>query len=227
VHGTVCLHIHQPLGTVRKLEPILWVIGRRIYRLRCYKRYDWKSLVLCDAGWSTRFFKLACISIFRVCRPEICSHYFGNGVVDRNDYLGNGRQIAEQTPYRLTPTYFAAALQGFAIKYLPKSGGCNPRPYPPQWFRTFGPHFASLSFWNKLALLDAGLQKTCLVCQKTAPFGELKLQVPPKLTRREREITPFLLSGATRNEIASTLGVSPETVKQHIKIYCPNSKPWQ
>jgi len=66
-------------------------------------------------------------------------------------------------------------------------------------------------------LLDAGLQKTCLVCQKTAPFGELKLQVPPKLTRREREITPFLLSGATRNEIASTLGVSPETVKQHIK----------
>ena len=43
------------------------------------------------------------------------------------------------------------------------------------------------------------------------------LQAPPKLTPREREILPFLLSGATRKEIAVTLAVSPETIKIHVK----------
>ena len=43
------------------------------------------------------------------------------------------------------------------------------------------------------------------------------MQVPPKLTPREREIIPFLLSGATRNEIASTLGIAADTVKVHVK----------
>jgi len=45
----------------------------------------------------------------------------------------------------------------------------------------------------------------------------LNLQAPPKLTPREREILPFLLSGATRKEIAVTLAVSPETIKIHVK----------
>ena len=45
----------------------------------------------------------------------------------------------------------------------------------------------------------------------------MNLQAPPKLTPREREILPFLLSGATRKEIAVTLAVSPETIKIHVK----------
>ena len=45
----------------------------------------------------------------------------------------------------------------------------------------------------------------------------MNLQAPPKLTPREREILPFLLSGATRKEIAVTLSVSPETINIHVK----------
>jgi hypothetical protein len=40
---------------------------------------------------------------------------------------------------------------------------------------------------------------------------------PPKLTRRESEVLPLLLSGATREEIAVSLSVSPETVKLHTR----------
>lgn len=43
------------------------------------------------------------------------------------------------------------------------------------------------------------------------------MQAPPKLTKRERQILPYLLSGATRNEIATTLGIAPDTVKIHVK----------
>ena len=43
------------------------------------------------------------------------------------------------------------------------------------------------------------------------------LHFPPKLTRRESEILPLLLAGSTRDEIASSLSVSPETVKLHTR----------
>ena len=43
------------------------------------------------------------------------------------------------------------------------------------------------------------------------------LHFPPKLTQRESEILPLLLSGRTRDEIASSLSVSPETVKLHTR----------
>jgi hypothetical protein len=39
----------------------------------------------------------------------------------------------------------------------------------------------------------------------------------PILTKRESEIIEYLAVGATREEIAKTLGVSPETVKLHTK----------
>jgi len=43
------------------------------------------------------------------------------------------------------------------------------------------------------------------------------LHFPPRLTKRESEILPLLLSGSTRDEIASSLSVSPETVKLHTR----------
>ena len=43
------------------------------------------------------------------------------------------------------------------------------------------------------------------------------LHFPPKLTKRESEILPLLLSGSTRDEIATSLCVSPETVKLHTR----------
>jgi len=43
------------------------------------------------------------------------------------------------------------------------------------------------------------------------------LYFPPKLTKRESEILPLLLAGITRDEIASSLSVSPETVKLHTR----------
>lgn len=43
------------------------------------------------------------------------------------------------------------------------------------------------------------------------------LEFPPKLTRRESEVLPLLLAGSTREEIASCLDVSPETVKLHTR----------
>ena len=39
----------------------------------------------------------------------------------------------------------------------------------------------------------------------------------PILTTRQREILEFLYVGATRKEIASSLNLSPETVKMHTK----------
>ena len=45
----------------------------------------------------------------------------------------------------------------------------------------------------------------------------LDLHFPPKLTKRESEILPLLLAGSTRDEIASSLSVSPETVKLHTR----------
>jgi hypothetical protein len=44
-----------------------------------------------------------------------------------------------------------------------------------------------------------------------------KYAFPPKLTRRESEVLPLLLLGATREEIAVSLSVSPETVKLHTR----------
>ena len=43
------------------------------------------------------------------------------------------------------------------------------------------------------------------------------LHFPPKLTKRESEILPLLLAGSTRDEIAYSLSVSPETVKLHTR----------
>lgn len=39
------------------------------------------------------------------------------------------------------------------------------------------------------------------------------MKFPPKLSRREREIVPYIVDGFTRKEIAQTLNVSEETVK--------------
>ena len=47
--------------------------------------------------------------------------------------------------------------------------------------------------------------------------GNCTLKQPPILTEREKEVLPFLLSGATRIEIAQTLSVSSETVKFHTR----------
>ena len=43
------------------------------------------------------------------------------------------------------------------------------------------------------------------------------LHFPPRLTKREIEILPLLLSGSTRDEIAFSLSVSTETVKLHTR----------
>ena len=43
------------------------------------------------------------------------------------------------------------------------------------------------------------------------------MQLPPILTKREREVLPFLVAGATRHEIGRNFGISPETVKMHTK----------
>ena len=45
----------------------------------------------------------------------------------------------------------------------------------------------------------------------------LDFHFPPRLTKKESEILPLLLSGSTRDEIASSLSVSPETVKLHTR----------
>lgn len=49
--------------------------------------------------------------------------------------------------------------------------------------------------------------------QKTQEFQELRL----KLTRREEEVLRHLALGASNKEIAVQLGISPETVKEHIQ----------
>lgn len=41
--------------------------------------------------------------------------------------------------------------------------------------------------------------------------------VPPPLTPREKQVVTYLVAGATRNEIADALGVSPETIKVYTK----------
>ena len=43
------------------------------------------------------------------------------------------------------------------------------------------------------------------------------MNFPTNLTNREREIIPFLLSGATRAEIGEALAISAETVKAHTR----------
>ena len=43
------------------------------------------------------------------------------------------------------------------------------------------------------------------------------LHFPPKLTKRESDVLTLLLSGSTRDEIATSLSVSPETVKLHTR----------
>lgn len=43
------------------------------------------------------------------------------------------------------------------------------------------------------------------------------MPIPPKFTDREIEIIPFLVSGATRVEIADHFGLSDETVKKHVR----------
>lgn len=40
---------------------------------------------------------------------------------------------------------------------------------------------------------------------------------PPLLTRREEEIVPYLVAGATRSEISNELKISEDTVKKHLK----------
>ena len=40
---------------------------------------------------------------------------------------------------------------------------------------------------------------------------------PPHLTRREIEIVPFLVSGATRTEMAHHFNISEETINTHVR----------
>lgn len=41
---------------------------------------------------------------------------------------------------------------------------------------------------------------------------------PPVLTDRQLQILEFVAAGATRKEIAVHLKISPETVKDHVKV---------
>lgn len=43
------------------------------------------------------------------------------------------------------------------------------------------------------------------------------MHILPILTERERQILPFVVSGATRDEIAHHFGISEETIKTHLK----------
>lgn len=43
------------------------------------------------------------------------------------------------------------------------------------------------------------------------------MKPPPFLTIRERELLPYLASGANRSQIADHFGLSEETVKRHTR----------
>ena len=43
------------------------------------------------------------------------------------------------------------------------------------------------------------------------------MKIPPKLTKREREILPFVAAGETRSQIAKKFDISEDTVKAHIR----------
>jgi len=43
------------------------------------------------------------------------------------------------------------------------------------------------------------------------------MKPPPFLTTRERELLPYLASGANRSQIADHFGLSEETVKRHTR----------
>ena len=58
-------------------------------------------------------------------------------------------------------------------------------------------------------------RQLCYTVQAISRLSDLYF--PPKLTKRESEILPLLLAGITRDEIASSLNVSPETVKLHTR----------
>jgi DNA-binding CsgD family transcriptional regulator len=48
------------------------------------------------------------------------------------------------------------------------------------------------------------------------PAGE-RVDVPPVLSPREREVLDLLASGLTGEEVASRLSLSPETIRTHIR----------
>ena len=79
-------------------------------------------------------------------------------------------------------------------------------------------HF--LSIWEKLTPTEVSdtIYKHRQLCYTVQAISRLSdLYFPPKLTKRESEILPLLLAGITRDEIASSLSVSPETVKLHTR----------
>ena len=76
----------------------------------------------------------------------------------------------------------------------------------------------SLPIWEKLTPTEVSdtIYKHRQLCYTVRAISRLSdLHFPPKLTTRESEILPLLLAGITRDEIASSLSVSPETVKLH------------
>ena len=78
----------------------------------------------------------------------------------------------------------------------------------------------SLPIWEKLTPTEVSdtIYKHRQLCYTVRAISRLSdLHFPPKLTTRESEILPLLLAGITRDEIASSLSVSPETVKLHTR----------
>lgn len=68
-----------------------------------------------------------------------------------------------------------------------------------------------------LSLAHAGLQDGAGSLQAVSAGGMAARFDHAELTARERQIVPLLLGRLPRQEIATTLGLSPETVKTHIR----------
>ena len=79
-------------------------------------------------------------------------------------------------------------------------------------------HF--LSIWEKLTPTEVSdtIYKHRQLCYTVRAISRLSdLYFLTKLTKRESEISPLLLAGITRDEIASSLSVSPRTVNLHTR----------
>lgn len=90
----------------------------------------------------------------------------------------------------------------------------DPKPQPPQM--AFGPWTLRLSHPlpdRARALLE--ILATHIACANQRLCARLPA-VPAALTKRQREVLPLLLQGATNIEIAHKLNISPRTVEKHV-----------
>jgi DNA-binding NarL/FixJ family response regulator len=103
-------------------------------------------------------------------------------------------------------TSVLAALQAGARSYLTKDAD-----------RTDIAH-ALHSASRGLSVLDAAVHATLLAAthQPAAVTPTFAAELPDDLTRREAEVLTLIAQGATNNEIATQLVLSPHTVKSHI-----------